>query len=104
MAKYKIKFSKDARNDYFNIIRYIKYKLFEPDIANNYAKMVKEEINKLEYTTQSFAIIPNDTIKYNNIRKLIIKNYIVFYRVNESDKMVNIERILYGASNWEEII
>ncbi len=104
MAKYKIKFSKDARNDYFNIIRYIKYKLFEPDIANNYAKMIKEEINKLEYTTQSFAIIPNDTIKYNNIRKLIIKNYIVFYRVNESDKMVNIERILYGASNWEEII
>lgn len=104
MAKYKIKFSKDARNDYFNIIRYIKYKLFEPDIANNYAKMIKEEINKLEYTTQSFAIIPNDTIKYNNIRKLIIKNYIVFYRVNESDKMVNIERILYGTSNWEEII
>ncbi len=104
MAKYKIKFSKDARNDYFNIIRYIKYKLFEPDIANNYAKMIKEEINKLEYTPQSFAIIPNDTIKYNNIRKLIIKNYIVFYRVNESDKMVNIERILYGASNWEEII
>lgn len=104
MAKYKIKFSKDARNDYFNIIRYIKYKLFEPDIANNYAKMIKEEINKLEYTPQSFAIIPNDTIKYNNIRKLIIKNYIVFYRVNESYKMVNIERILYGASNWEEII
>lgn len=104
MAKYKIKFSKDARNDYFNIIRYIKYKLLEPDIANNYAKMIKEEINKLEYTPQSFAIIPNDTIKYNNIRKLIINNYIVFYRVNESDKMVNIERILYGASNWEEII
>ena len=34
------------------------------------------------------------------IRKLIIKNYIIFYRVNEEENIVNIERILYSASNW----
>ena len=104
MEKYEIKFSKDSRNDYFDIIRYIKYNLVEPDIANNYAKMIKGEIKKLEYTPQSFAIIPTDIIKYNNVRKLIIKNYIVFYRVNENERIVNIERILYGASNWKDKI
>ena len=71
MEKYKIKLSKDARIDYLNIIRYIKYSLVEPIIADRYAKLIKEE------------------------------NYIAFYRVNENEKVVNIERILYGAMNWK---
>ncbi len=104
MKQYKIKFSKDARNDYLGIIRYIKYRLLEPDIANKYAKLIKEEIKKLEYDPQRFAIIPPDIIKYNNIRKLIIKKYIVFYRINEDEKIVNIERILYSAANWKDKI
>lgn len=104
MEKYEIKFSKDARGDYLNIIRYIKYNLVEPSIANRYAGLIKEEINKLEYAPQKFAIIPSDIINHDNVRKLIIKNYIVFYRVNEKEKIVNIERILYGASNWKDKI
>ncbi len=101
MQKYKIELSKNAKNDYFDIIRYIKYKLMEPSIANKYAKLIKEEIQKLEYSPQRFAIINPDIIKYSDIRKLIIKNYIVFYRINENKKVVNIERILYGGTDWK---
>lgn len=104
MEKYKIKFSKDARNDYFDIIRYIKYNLVEPSIANKYAKLINEEIKKLEYNPQKFAIIDIEINNSSNIRKLIIKNYIAFYRVNENTKTVNIERILYSASNWNDKI
>jgi addiction module RelE/StbE family toxin len=104
MEKYKIELSKDARNDYFDIIRYIKYSLEEPTIADKYAELIEKEIRKLEYTPQRFAIISSDIIKLKNIRKLIIKNYIVFYRINENKKIVNIERILYGPSNWKDII
>lgn len=100
MEKYKIKLSKDARNDYFNIIRYIKYTLVEPTIADKYANLINQEIKKLEYTPQRFAVIPSNIIKYNNIRKLIVKNYIVFYRINENEKIVHIERILYGGTDW----
>ena len=102
--KYIIKFSKDARNDYFNIIRYIKYNLVEPTIADKYAKIIKEEIKTLEYNPQKFAVIDLEVKNYSNIRKLKIKNYIAFYRINENDKIVNIERILYGASNWKDKI
>ncbi len=101
MEKYKIKLSKDARIDYLNIIRYIKYSLVEPIIADRYAKLIKEEIQKLEYNPQKFAIIDLNLKDNSNIRKLVIKNYIAFYRVNENEKVVNIERILYGAMNWK---
>lgn len=69
-------------------------------MEEKYAKIIQEEIRTLEYAPQKFALIDDASIKDLNIRKLIIKNYIAFYRVNEKDKIVNIERILYGASNW----
>ena len=81
---------------------YILYKnnLKEPDIANKYAKMLKDEIKTLSYFPQRNAIIDNNIIKELKSRKIVIKNYIVFYRINEENNIVNIERILYGASNW----
>lgn len=101
MEKYKIELSKIARNDYLEIIRYIKYSLVEPTIADKYAKLINKEIEKLQYMPQKFAIISSDLVKHNDIRKLVIKNYIVFYRVNENEKIVNVERILYGGTNWK---
>ena len=40
-------------------------------------------------------------IKKYKFRRLIIKNYIAFYRINEDEKIVNVERILYGATDWK---
>ena len=73
----------------------------EPNIAERYAELIKNEINTLKYNPQKFAIIDYDMIKKYKFRKLIIKNYIAFYRINEDEKIVNVERILYGATDWK---
>lgn len=98
--KYKIELSIKAKEDIKSIVLYIKNNLNEPSIASKYAKTIKEEIKTLEYSPKKFAIIDEDSIKDLNIRKLNIKNYIAFYRINEKEKVVNVERILYGASDW----
>ena len=100
IEKYEIKLSIKAKDDLKSIVDYIKNNLNEPAIANKYAKIIRREIKDLEYYPQKFAIIDDSSVKDLNIRKLIIKNYIAFYRVNEESKVVNVERILYGASNW----
>lgn len=51
---------------------------------------------------ERFVAINEEKITYKGIRKLIVKNYIVFYRVNAEKTLVTIERVLYGASNCEE--
>ena len=101
LKKYKVQLSIQAKNDYKSIIRYIKYELLEPIIAEKYAKLIKNELNSLEYQPQKFAIIDYDIIKKYNFRKLIIKNYIAFYRINEDEKIVNVERILYSGTDWK---
>ena len=98
--KYKVELSIKAKDDIKSIVLYIKDVLNEPSIASRYAKTIRKEIQTLEYSPQKFAIIDDDTIKDLNIRKLNIKNYIAFYRVNEDKKIVNVERILYGSSDW----
>ena len=98
--KYKVLLSTKAKEDLKNIVFYIKNNLKEPSIASKYAKIIKDEIKKLSYLPQKNAIIDDDTIIDLKIRKLIIKKYIVFYRINEKNNIVNVERILYSASNW----
>ncbi|HAB66744.1 MAG TPA: hypothetical protein DCE23_05200 [Firmicutes bacterium] len=98
--KYDVKLSIKAEKDLQNIIIYIKDKLKEPAIAERYARIMKKEIESLEYNPQRYAIIDSQKIKDLRVRKLIIKNYIAFYRVNEEKNIVNVDRILYGASNW----
>ena len=101
MNKYKIQLSIQAKEDYKNIVFYIKNILLEPNIASKYAKLIKEEIKKLEYLPKKFSIIDKEILKYDNFRKLVIKSYIVFYRINEDKKIVNVERILYGGTDWK---
>ena len=98
--KYKINLSIKAKDDLKSIVLYIKNNLNQPAIANKYAKIIREEIKTLEYSPQKYAVIDVSSVKDLNIRKLIVKNYIDFYRVNEENKVVNVERILYGSSNW----
>ena len=101
MKEYNVKLSVQAKEDYKSIIKYIKYKLLEPTIAERYAELIRNEINTLKYDPQKFAIIDYDILKQYKFRKLIIKNYIVFYRINEDEKIVNVERILYCATDWK---
>ena len=100
MEKYKIQLSIKAKNDYKKIISYLKNDLLEPSIANKYTELINSEIQNLEYFPQKHAIIDDDVVRKLEFRKLIIKNYIAFYKINEREKIVEIHRILYGASDW----
>ncbi len=98
--KYEVLLSIKAKEDLKSIVFYIKNNLNEPSIAKKYAKVIKEEIISLSYFPQRNAIIDEETIKNLKMRKIVVKNYITFYRMNEENNIVSIERILYGASNW----
>lgn len=102
LKKYIIRYSIEAKEDMINIKKYIKYDLQEPSIANKLIDRIKEKIENLTHNPERYAIIDDNHLKSLEIRKLIVDNYIVFYRI----KYVNIEivRILYGRRNWINLI
>lgn len=104
MNKYKIQFSKDAKKDLIDTYSYIKYNLQEPVIAKKLIAKIREEINKLKDNPRIYSIIKDEIIKKREIRKVKVNNYIVFYRVEENNNIVEIVRIMYGRRNWTKIL
>lgn len=102
MKKYKIEYSKDSQADLVRLKRYFKYNLQEPRTAENLISKIKNEIKNLKDNPEKFAIIDDDYIKKLGIRKLIVDNYIVFYRI--IDDTIQIVRIMYGKRNWINLL
>jgi len=98
LNQYNIRYSKEAKQDLINIKKYIKYNLQEPNIANKLITKIKKEIGKLPVDAKIYNIIDDDFIKKLEIRKIIVDNYIVFYRIK--NKTIEIVRIMYGRRNW----
>ena len=102
MNQYNIEYSKEAREDLIEIKRYIKYNLQEPETAQELISKIRSEIDKLKTNPQMFAIIDDDFIKKFEIRKLIVDNYIVFYRIQNDN--IQIARIMYSRRNWINLL
>ena len=102
MKKYNIEYSLDAKQDLIEIKQYVKYNLQEPEIAQKLILKIRKEISTLKNNPEIYTIIDDDIIKKLEIRKLIIDNYIVFYRIKNNN--IQIVRIMYGRRNWINLL
>ena len=100
--KYNIEYSKESKQDLIGIKQYIKYNLQEPEIAKKLISKIRKEINSLKDNPEVYAIIDDDIIKKLEIRKLIVDNYIVFYRIKDNN--IQIVRVMYGRRNWINLL
>lgn len=102
MKKYNIEYSKESKQDLIGIKQYIKYNLQEPEIAQKLISKIRKEIINLKNNPEIHAIIDDDIIKKLEIRKLIVDNYIVFYRILVNN--IQIVRVMYGRRNWINLL
>ena len=102
VKKYNIEYSLDAKQDLIEIKQYIKYNLQEPEIAQKLILKIRKEISTLKNNPEIYTIIDDDIIKKLEIRKLMIDNYIVFYRIKNNN--IQIVRIMYGRRNWINLL
>lgn len=104
MNRYNMKILDEAKDDIKEIIIYIKTKLKEPEIAKQYSKAFKEEISKLKDTADIYNVIDNEITGETDIRKINVKNFMIFYRIIKEIKEVQIIAVYYSGSNWPKNI
>lgn len=102
MKKYNIEYSKESKEDLIEIKQYIKYNLQEPETANKLISKIRNSIKDLNNNPKIYAIIDDDIIRKLEIRKIIVDNYIVFYRIKNNS--IEIVRIMYGSRNWINLL
>ncbi len=94
---YDIFYTAKAREDLEEIYEYIAFNLQEPMTAGKLYNNIITAVHTLENFPMRNALLENEPWRSRGLRKLPVKNFLVFYAVNEEKKNVNIIRIMYGA-------
>lgn len=101
---YKVEYLPIAMNDMIEIARYIGIKLANPDAAEKIADLMVSEADKLCELPHRFKVYtPIKPLKHE-YRKLLVKNYIMFYRIDELQKTVTIARVIYSGRDYYKLL
>ena len=95
---YTLIFLPEADKDYDDIQLYLEQ--YYENTAVNFFKQLKKRIESLKTN-------PNIAPSYDkrpSYRKLIVEKYIVFYKVDEEKKRIEIHRILHGSRDIRRYI
>lgn len=104
MKKYIVEMSETAEQDLENIISYFRYSLSGDIIADKYKILFKQELKNLENVAESMPVLDENLTGHKNIRKLNVRNYIIFYVVDENNSKASILRIGHAFMNWEKYL
>ncbi|MEW5952987.1 MAG: type II toxin-antitoxin system RelE/ParE family toxin [Bacillota bacterium] len=104
MAKYRVNVSEPAENDLRDIVRYISAQLSAPITALKMMDAVEEAIAGLADMPQKYPPVIDERLATMGYHKLIVKNYIAFFTIDEKAKVVDVERILYVRRDWFRIL
>jgi len=101
---YQLEFLPIARQDMIDIARYISNELGNPAAAYKLTDDMIEAAGKLMDFPYINAIYKSNMPLSKEFRKIIVKNYIMFYWVDEKDKLVTIARIIYARRDYEKLL
>lgn len=104
MNKYIVEISETAEQDLENIIAYLRYNLAGDIIADKYKILFKQGLKDLENVAGSMPILNENLTGYKDIRKINVRNYIIFYIVDEENLRALVLRIGHAFMDWEKYL
>lgn len=102
--EYSYRFTEKAVRDFDEILHYISVDLANPIAAQNLGKKVFEKIDVVRAFPDSGTPIDNEYLLDKAVRKLLVDNYIIYYKAYSTEKIISIVRIVYGKRNLDEIL
>lgn len=101
---YKLIVSKDAYEDLAGIVGYIANELHNRKAAAGFLDEVEERYKRVADNPHIYALCHDARLERMGYRKIVIKNYLVLYRVDEKQKTLYIVRIVYGGRDYPELL
>ena len=101
---YRIEITTSARNDIYDIFNYISNELNNISAANKLKIKLFKEINNISIFPFGSPIVYINFKSIYKYRSLKVKNYSIFYTVNEELKVITIVRVLYSKRDFNSIL
>ena len=100
--KYEVQSTDIARLDLKNIYIYIADTLLEPVIAEKQYSRIEKAVYSLDTMPERFRQYEIEPWRSRKLRIMTVDNYLVFYTVDNKNRIVTVTRIMYGKRNIEK--
>ena len=95
-GKYQIHITKYAFHQIEEIKQYISCALFAPQPAKNLLLLMEKAISSLEQMPSRNPLVKEERWSKQGIRRLVVRNFLIYYRVDEETMRVVIIAVVYG--------
>ena len=103
-SKYTVNILASAEADLHNIYKYITQSLFADKTAIDIITQLKNNIFSLDIMPSRYSLVNDSFLAKKGYRRIVVKNYVVLYLIDESVRTVNISRIFHGSMNYAKYI
>ena len=103
-AEYKFKVTPAAADDLDAIDTYITDTLYAPAAALNLMAEFEKSFCSLCAAPYRCELSRNESLREKGYRRLVVKNYVALYLVDDTEKLVIIARVFYGAMDYEKYV
>ena len=83
---------------------YIANELLNPDAASAFADELEEKLEEICKTPKAGRPIRNPYLKRDDIRRVLVKNFIAYYLIDEDEENIVVLRVVYNRRNQDKIL
>ena len=99
---YEVKITKQAQEQLKEIFGYILYELLAHAASNTLLDKMEDSIMKLSSFPERFQLVDEEPWQTEGIRKLLVKNFLVYYWVDKINMKVQVTAAIYERRNQIE--
>jgi plasmid stabilization system protein ParE len=101
---FKLIISREAHADIDEITEYIARKLRNPQAASGFLDDVEKSYRSVVKNPHLHALCTDKRLRDKGYCRIIIKNYLIFYRVDEAENTIYIVRVIYGPRDYAKLL
>ncbi len=99
-SMYKRVVTEHAHKDLHNVLTYISHQLCAPQAAADFTDAVQKCYARLSRNPLIYSLCNDEQLAKKGYRKVLIKKYVLIFKVNEAKKVVTIYRLFHGAEDY----
>jgi plasmid stabilization system protein ParE len=101
---YEVIVSTDTDQDIDKIIHYVAVDLANSTAAKLFLNAVLKSYVKLAKNPYIYALCNDQQLQQKGYRKVVIKHYLLLFRIDEPTQTVYVTRAVYSGSNYAKLV
>ena len=93
-----------AEEDVDEAFDYIVGELMNPDAASAFADELEEKLEEICKTPKAGRPVHNPYLKRDDVRRVLVKNYIAYYLIDEEEENIVVLRVVYSRRDQDKIL